>query len=90
MSKRKIEVFSAGCFLCRDAIEQIKNEACQSCEIVVYELNDLESNSEVARKVKEYGISSVPAVVINGELADCCKNKKIDLSILRSLGLGVE
>lgn len=34
-------------------------------------------------------VKSLPAVVINGKLADCCSNKGIDIDVLKSLGLGM-
>lgn len=39
MSKRKIEVFTAGCPVCDEAVKMVKSAACQSCEVVVYDLN---------------------------------------------------
>ena len=38
---------------------------------------------------KRYGITRVPAVVINGKLADCCATGAVNLTTLRELGLGV-
>jgi len=42
----------------------------------------------VVRRAKELGIRKVPAVVIDGELAACCRGKGVDMDVLRSAGLG--
>ena len=83
-AKRKIEVFSAGCAICHEAIEVIRRAACPSCDVVVHDMRD----GEVAKRAKELGIRSVPAVVIEGKLAECCADRGIDEAILRAAGLG--
>ncbi|MBI2026669.1 MAG: thioredoxin family protein [Deltaproteobacteria bacterium] len=88
MAKRKIEVFVAGCSICADTLEQINKEACPSCELIVYDLNKGCATNECKDKAKKYGIKRVPAVVIDGKLADCCDTKGIDIEKLKSLGLG--
>ncbi len=45
-------------------------------------------NPKVAARAKQLGINRVPAVVINGQLADCCSTGEIDVEVLRSMGLG--
>lgn len=86
--KRLIEVFSAGCFICENAIEKIKALACPSCEIKVYDLNKGCESKEYVDKAKKYGVKSVPAVAIDGKLVDCCSNKGIDFEALKKAGLG--
>ena len=81
---RKIEVFSAGCATCHDAIEVIRRAACPSCEVIVHDMQ----NVEVAERAKGLGIRSVPAVVIEGKLAECCAGRGIDEAVLRAAGLG--
>jgi hypothetical protein len=44
--------------------------------------------SEVSKKTKRYRIRSVPAVVIDGTLADCCAGRGPDEAMLRAAGLG--
>jgi len=83
-TKRKIEVFSAGCATCQEAIEAIRQEACPSCEIIVLDMMD----SQVARRAKELGVQSVPAVAIDGKLASCCSGRGVDIRVLRDAGLG--
>ncbi len=84
-TKRKIEVFSAGCPACEETISLINQIACPSCEIEVLDMQ----RKDVAAKARQYGIRSVPAVVIDGKLADCCSGRGVQESALRSGGLGV-
>ena len=77
--KKKIEVFSAGCFACKETIETVKRLA-GSHELVIHDMND----SDIASKAKHYGIRSVPAIVIDGKLASCCTGRGPDEDILRA------
>jgi hypothetical protein len=82
--RRKIEIFSAGCAICQEAIEAVKREACSSCEVVVHDMKD----TQIARRAQHLGIQSVPAVVIDGKLASCCTSAGVDLAVLKNAGLG--
>lgn len=84
-AKRKIEVFSAGCPACEETIQLVNRVACPSCEISILDMKD----PQVARRAKSLGIRSVPAVVIDGKLADCCTGRGPDEATLRAAGLGV-
>ena len=75
--KRTIEIFSAGCPACEDTIQLVNQMACPSCEVSVLDVND----ATVA-------VQSVPAVAINGELADCCASRGPDAGALQAAGLG--
>ncbi len=79
-TKKKIEVFSAGCATCKETIEAVKRLAGSSHEVVVHDMH----KSEVASKAKQYGVRSVPAVVIDGKLAGCCAGRGPDELVLRS------
>ena len=83
-AKHQIEVFSAGCPVCQETIEMVKRNACQSCEITVLDMNA----SNVADRARQLGIHSVPAVVIDGKLADCCAGRGPDEATLKAAGLG--
>jgi len=83
-AKRKIEVFSAGCPACSETIEMVNRVACPSCEISVLDMNQ----AAVAERAKELGIRSVPAVVIDDKLADCCAGRGPQEAALRAAGLG--
>jgi len=87
-NKRKIEVFTAGCSVCDETVEQVKAAACPSCEVIVYDLNKGCETDECRQKAKEYGIKSIPAVAINGKLASCCCNQSVDIDVLKQAGLG--
>lgn len=82
--KCKIEIFSAGCPVCDDAVEMVKGIACQSCEVNVLNMKE----SAVAERAKSLGIRSIPAVVIDGKLADCCAGRGPDEATLKAAGLG--
>lgn len=84
MAKRKVEIFSAGCPTCRDAIDLVNRVACTSCEVTVLDMNDV----EVAKRAKALGVRSVPAVAIDGRLASCCIGRGVDEQALRAAGLG--
>lgn len=80
---RQIEIFSAGCPVCKEAVAFVKGLACPSCEVTVLDMK----KPEVSKKVKDIGIRSVPAVVIDGQLADCC-GRGLDEDVLKTAGLG--
>lgn len=83
-TRRRIEIFSAGCAVCREAIARVSDMACASCDITVLDMNE----PAVAARAATLGIGSVPAVVIDGTLADCCSGRGIDEAVLRAAGLG--
>ena len=69
-NERIIEIFSAGCQACGDAIELVERLVCPWDVVRVLDMND----ASVARRAKELGIRAVPAVVVNGRLAPCCRD----------------
>ncbi|MBZ0272518.1 thioredoxin family protein [bacterium] len=81
--KRNIEVFSAGCPVCLETVKMVNDLACPSCNVTVRDMND----AGVAARAKGYGLRSVPAVVINGKVSDCCAGGP-DASALMRDGLG--
>lgn len=84
MTKRRIEVFTAGCEICEEVVRTVRAAACGSCEVAVRPMHD-QAHAEAARG---YGIHRLPAVVIDGQVADCCDVAGVDIDRLRSLGLG--
>ena len=84
MTLRQVEVFTAGCPLCDEAVQLVQNLACPSCRVDVLDMQD-EATQE---KAKAYGVARVPAIAVNGTLADCCAGGAIDVDALRSLGIG--
>ncbi|MCA1600070.1 MAG: thioredoxin family protein [Acidobacteria bacterium] len=84
-AKRKIEVFSAGCPACEEVVNLVRQSACPSCDVEVLDMRD----DDVAAKAKQYGVKSVPAVAVDGKLADCCAGQGVDEATLRTAGLGI-
>lgn len=84
-TKRKVEIFSAGCPVCEDVVKLVKGIACPSCEVSVLNMDD----PKVAKRAKDLGISSVPSVVIDGKVADCCAGRGPDEVALRETGVGI-
>ena len=87
-TKRKIEVFTAGCTVCEPVVEMVKSMACSDCEVIVYNLAEPCESKECIEKAKTYGIKALPAVAVNGKLLSCCQNKGVSEAELRSAGIG--
>ena len=83
-TKRKVEVFSAGCPVCNDAVEMVQRISCHDCEINVLDMK----NPVAAGRAKSLGIRYVPAIVIDGKLADCCAGRGPDEATLKASGIG--
>ena len=81
--KRMVEVFTAGCSICDDAVRTVEEMACDCCDVRIQNTTD----TVVAQRAKELGVARVPAVVIDGELVDCCVGG-IDPEALKAAGLG--
>lgn len=88
MTKRKVEVFTSGCPLCEPVVKLVKQIACPSCEVVVYDLSQGCATNECRDNAKKYGVSRVPSVVVDGKLLDCCKTGTITEASMRAAGLG--
>jgi glutaredoxin 3 len=82
--KRMIEIFSAGCPACEEAVELVSRIACPSCNVAILDMQE----PQVASRAKSIGIRSVPAIVIDGRLADCCAGRGPDEQTLRAAGIG--
>lgn len=83
-TKRNVEVFGAGCPACRDAVDLVRRLACPSCQVTILDMNDI----DVAKRARDLGVRSVPAVAIDGRLASCCAGRGVDEQTLRATGLG--
>lgn len=83
MAKRQVEVFIAGCQICEPTVQLVKGLACPDCEVTVYDLRE-----QGAEKAGQYGITTVPAVVVDGRLAACCDRSGADREQLRAAGIG--
>ena len=83
-AKRMVEIFSAGCAVCDQTISRIRSLACPSCQVVVLDMKE----AGVAKRARDLGVRSVPAVAIDGKLADCCSRAGPDEAVLQGAGLG--
>ena len=88
LTKRKIELFTAGCTVCKPVVEMVKAMACSSCEVVIYNIAQPCDTKECLEKVKAYGIKALPAIAVNGKLLNCCQNKGISVDELKKAGIG--
>jgi hypothetical protein len=61
-----IEIFSAGCPLCKHIVDDIQIGKCQECSQRVYDVNSM--TDEIKRKMKNYGVTSVPTTIIDGNI----------------------
>lgn len=82
--RRRVEIYSAGCGVCEETIALVNGLACDSCEVVVRDMGD----PAIASRARELGVRSVPAVVVDGGLAECCAGRGPDEASLRAAGVG--
>jgi glutaredoxin 3 len=78
-ARRTIEIYSAGCATCKEAIEMVKRIAGSDHEVRVHDMQ----HGDVSVRAKQLGIRSVPAVVVNGKLASCCAGRGPDEHVIR-------
>ena len=89
MAKRIVEVFTAGCPLCDETVKLVRELACSNCDVQVYDLREGCATNECREKANQYGINRVPAVVVNGKLAECCSNQQpVSREVLIAAGIG--
>lgn len=74
-----IEVFSAGCSACRETIDLVQKLAGSA----TVQIRNIQQD-EVTIRARELGIRSVPAVVVDGQLAGCCAGRGPDEQVLRA------
>lgn len=77
---RTIEIFSAGCPACDEAIALVQGIAAGSGTVAVHDMRD----AKVAARAKALGVRSVPAVLVDGKLADCCAARGPNEATLRA------
>ena len=82
--QRQIDIYSAGCAVCENAVQMVRDLACPSCNITIKDMK----MTTVATEAKQLGIRSVPAVVIDGQLADCCSTGGPNAETLKAAGIG--
>jgi hypothetical protein len=62
----------------------VKGLSCSSCDVTVYNLKENGMD-----KAREYGVTSVPTVVVDGKILDCCSRKKPTAEDLNAAGIGM-
>lgn len=80
MFKRKIEVFSAGCPLCDETLKLVK-ESVSSCGCEVIERRCPEG--ELCAEAKQYGVQTMPTVVVNGQIVFQGRINRAQANLLR-------
>lgn len=89
MSKRTVEVFIAGCPLCDETVKLVQELSCSNCDVQIWDLRSELATDAGLEKAAQYGIHRVPAVVVNGRLAECCQNQEpISREQLVAAGVG--
>ena len=82
--KRQIQIFNAGCAVCQEVVARVQDLACPSCEVTVLDMQSPPNG----KRARSLGVRSLPAVAIDGKLADCCAGRGLDEAALRAAGLG--
>ena len=83
-NKRRVEVFTAECPMCEPMVAMVKRLACPSCEVDVLDVRD----EAVAGRARELGVRAVPAVAVDGKIAECCSAAGPTEEGLRAAGIG--
>ena len=86
--KRRVDVFTAGCPLCEEAVDLVQSLVCPSCDIRVYDLRAGCDTNECREKLRDYGITAVPAIAVGGMVLDCCRQGPLSAHTLRAAGIG--
>ncbi len=84
VTRRVVEIYSAGCGVCDDAVALVRRLACPSCDVKVLDMAD----ASTASRARELGIKTIPAIVVDGELAGCCRGAGPTEESLRQAGIG--
>src|SRR5262249_6357562 len=75
-SKRKVEVFSAGCAFCHEVIDVVRREASSSSQIIVHNMTDARSLARAEQFISSFDLAEVtrPVKRTFGP-EDCCRAK---------------
>jgi protein-disulfide isomerase len=61
-----IEIFSAGCPLCKHLTHEAEIGKCKGCSQTIYDIDNM--TEEIRRKMRDYGVTSVPTTIIDGNI----------------------
>lgn len=84
---KKVEVFTAGTFLCKDAMRKVRQTVFPSVRVMEYNVLEMDEDDPGYRRAIEYGITSVPTVVVDGKIAAFCVRKPVSEGNLRLEGV---
>jgi hypothetical protein len=79
--RKKIQIYSAGCRMCREVEAMIRCIARFNHDIEVLDMHRV----HVAEQAARLGIRSVPGVVVDGQLTACCTDRGCDEAVLRAV-----
>jgi glutaredoxin len=63
--KHKIEVFTSGCPLCKEALKLVRENVCSKCTVIEYNIREKCKTGVCLKKAREYGIKAVPTIIID-------------------------
>lgn len=84
MSKRQVEIFTAGCPVCEPVVQLVAELACPDCEVTVHDVRD-----DDAARARAHGVTSLPSVVVDGRVSSCCTDRGPNLADLTLAGIGI-
>ncbi|HEX9316792.1 MAG TPA: thioredoxin family protein [Actinomycetota bacterium] len=61
----KVEIFTAGCPVCDQGVQLVREVAGEGHEVIVHYLRQ---DERAAERASSYGVRTVPAVVVDGSL----------------------
>lgn len=92
MAKRQIEVFTAGCPVCEPAVRLVQELACPDCQVTIHDLHRMgeafTGEAGPGERAAGYGVKTLPAVVVEGQLVSCCENSGPTRDRLTAAGIG--
>jgi len=78
-AKRTVDIYSAGCSICKETIELVRRIAGPSADIRIHDMHQTDN----ATRARALGIRSLPAVVVDGKLAGCCEGRGPNEHVIR-------
>lgn len=67
--RHNIEIFTSGCYLCRETVEIVEKAKCGDCRMMEYNLSERCETEICLAKAKKYGIKATPTIVVDGRIA---------------------
>lgn len=65
----EIEIFTSGCYLCRETVEIVEKAKCSECTLTEYNLAEKCESEICLARAKKYGIKATPTIVVDGRIA---------------------